>query len=355
MPTNAADAPRTAISDAPVGRWARAGCRAVIGRRGPARIPRRLVRRCSHHQPSMAPGADIALTATAPVPRPFQRTSGPCQCPAAPSGHGCGAGMHERARGRTSSRSSPASPWSRSAWSPSATAPSPGSRRRSFRAVNDLPGWLYPVVWPFQQLGALLLGPVVAVVALAPAPLPPRRRRLRRHRAEAGQRAGRQGGGQPRAPGHLDRPRRRAARRRPHGRRELRVGARRAGGRTRRRRHALPPGAVEGGAVGPRRCGHGRAGCTSAPTTPSTWCAAPRSASPSPERSTWRPRHAGTSPPEGRGGPPWREVSRARPVAPPVSPVAASRSPPSPWRWSRCRRAPGTTRRPTSPPRSTTT
>jgi osmoprotectant transport system substrate-binding protein len=35
-----------------------------------------------------------------------------------------------------------------------------------FRAVNDLPGWLYPAVWPLQQLGALVLGPVVAVVAL---------------------------------------------------------------------------------------------------------------------------------------------------------------------------------------------
>ena len=35
-----------------------------------------------------------------------------------------------------------------------------------FRAANDLPGWLYPAVWPFQQLGALLLGPVVALVAL---------------------------------------------------------------------------------------------------------------------------------------------------------------------------------------------
>lgn len=36
----------------------------------------------------------------------------------------------------------------------------------SFRALNDLPEWLYPAVWPFQQLGALVLGPVVAVVAV---------------------------------------------------------------------------------------------------------------------------------------------------------------------------------------------
>jgi osmoprotectant transport system substrate-binding protein len=34
------------------------------------------------------------------------------------------------------------------------------------RAANDLPGWLYPAVMPLQQLGALLLGPVVAVVAV---------------------------------------------------------------------------------------------------------------------------------------------------------------------------------------------
>ena len=35
-----------------------------------------------------------------------------------------------------------------------------------FRAANDLPGWMYPAMWPLQQLGALLLGPVVALVAL---------------------------------------------------------------------------------------------------------------------------------------------------------------------------------------------
>ncbi len=35
----------------------------------------------------------------------------------------------------------------------------------TFRAVNDLPGALYPVLWPFQQLGALAAGPLVAVVA----------------------------------------------------------------------------------------------------------------------------------------------------------------------------------------------
>jgi undecaprenyl-diphosphatase len=35
----------------------------------------------------------------------------------------------------------------------------------AFRAVNDLPGALYPVLWPFQQLGALVAGPVAAAVA----------------------------------------------------------------------------------------------------------------------------------------------------------------------------------------------
>jgi undecaprenyl-diphosphatase len=34
-----------------------------------------------------------------------------------------------------------------------------------FHAVNDLPGALYPVLWPFQQLGALVVGPVAAAVA----------------------------------------------------------------------------------------------------------------------------------------------------------------------------------------------
>jgi osmoprotectant transport system substrate-binding protein len=47
-----------------------------------------------------------------------------------------------------------------------------GAEEAAFRAVNDLPGWLYAVVWPLQQLGALVLGPVVAAVALV----------LRKHR-----------------------------------------------------------------------------------------------------------------------------------------------------------------------------
>jgi len=39
--------------------------------------------------------------------------------------------------------------------------------RRIFHAINDLPGALYPVLWPFQQLGVLIAGPIVALVALA--------------------------------------------------------------------------------------------------------------------------------------------------------------------------------------------
>ncbi len=42
-----------------------------------------------------------------------------------------------------------------------------GLERDAFRAVNDLPGALYPVLWPFQQLGALLVGPAVAIGAAA--------------------------------------------------------------------------------------------------------------------------------------------------------------------------------------------
>ncbi len=40
-----------------------------------------------------------------------------------------------------------------------------GPEEDLFRAINDLPGALYPVLWPFQQLGAILVGPPAAVVA----------------------------------------------------------------------------------------------------------------------------------------------------------------------------------------------
>jgi glycosyltransferase 2 family protein len=40
-----------------------------------------------------------------------------------------------------------------------------GVEEALFRAINDLPGVLYPVLWPFQQLGVILVGPAVALVA----------------------------------------------------------------------------------------------------------------------------------------------------------------------------------------------
>jgi membrane-associated phospholipid phosphatase len=43
-----------------------------------------------------------------------------------------------------------------------------GSTERSvFHAINDLPGWLYPVLWPFQQFGNLLVALVIGVVVAA--------------------------------------------------------------------------------------------------------------------------------------------------------------------------------------------
>ena len=41
----------------------------------------------------------------------------------------------------------------------------PRWERSMFRAVNDLPEFLYRPLWPFQQLGNLLVGPAVAIVA----------------------------------------------------------------------------------------------------------------------------------------------------------------------------------------------
>ena len=49
----------------------------------------------------------------------------------------------------------------------------PAAERSVFRVVNGLPDAIYPVLWPFQQLGALLVAPALAVVAAAL-----RRRRL---------------------------------------------------------------------------------------------------------------------------------------------------------------------------------
>ncbi len=41
----------------------------------------------------------------------------------------------------------------------------PQWERSVFHAVNNLPGILYRPLWPFQQLGALAAGPIVALVA----------------------------------------------------------------------------------------------------------------------------------------------------------------------------------------------
>lgn len=93
-----------------------------------------------------------------------------------------GSARHHDRHGRgTASTSSPPAPW----WSPDAAAVVGGLavvglgmlavragtvsavEESVFHAVNDLPDALYPAVWPLQQLGALVLGPVVALVALA--------------------------------------------------------------------------------------------------------------------------------------------------------------------------------------------
>jgi membrane-associated phospholipid phosphatase len=41
----------------------------------------------------------------------------------------------------------------------------PAWERSIFHAINDLPDALYRPLWPFQQLGALAVGPVAAIVA----------------------------------------------------------------------------------------------------------------------------------------------------------------------------------------------
>jgi glycosyltransferase 2 family protein len=41
----------------------------------------------------------------------------------------------------------------------------PAWERDVFDAVNGLPDWLYRPTWPLQQLGVLLIGPIVALVA----------------------------------------------------------------------------------------------------------------------------------------------------------------------------------------------
>ena len=134
-----------------------------------------------------------------------------------------------------------------------------------FRAVNDLPGWLEPVAWPFQQLGALFVGPIVAIVALALrryrlaiAALVVTAAKLLRERAVKAMR-------QPATAGDVDRPGHRGPRRRPPDGGELRVRARRPGRGLAVGDHAVPQGSLEAGAVGARRGRHGRAGLRRGP------------------------------------------------------------------------------------------
>ena len=42
----------------------------------------------------------------------------------------------------------------------------PAWERTTFEAINGLPGWLYPVLWPILQLGVVIWGPVLALVAV---------------------------------------------------------------------------------------------------------------------------------------------------------------------------------------------
>lgn len=41
----------------------------------------------------------------------------------------------------------------------------PAWERSLFHTINDMPSWLYRPLWPFQQAGNLVVGPVVAIVA----------------------------------------------------------------------------------------------------------------------------------------------------------------------------------------------
>jgi glycosyltransferase 2 family protein len=43
----------------------------------------------------------------------------------------------------------------------------PGWEESVFRGINGLPNWLYPIVWPGNLLGALVIVPIVAVLALS--------------------------------------------------------------------------------------------------------------------------------------------------------------------------------------------
>jgi membrane-associated phospholipid phosphatase len=41
------------------------------------------------------------------------------------------------------------------------------AERDVFHAINDLPGWLYPFLWPFQQFGNLFIAVVVGLIVAA--------------------------------------------------------------------------------------------------------------------------------------------------------------------------------------------
>jgi glycosyltransferase 2 family protein len=48
-----------------------------------------------------------------------------------------------------------------------ARRPTPKTEARLFRAINRLPGWAYPAIWPPMQYGTFGTVPVAAAVALA--------------------------------------------------------------------------------------------------------------------------------------------------------------------------------------------
>ena len=258
-PTNATATPTTATSEAPVGRCTgRGGRRSSDGRVGRL-ASGRFRGRGRLHDSSVGSRADIGLTAkrSAAGHRP-----GGCQDHVSAPAHD--PNMDVAARDPRSVRRDVIAIFAGLAvLALGMLAVRDGAvsdvEEASFRAVNDLPGWLYPLVWPFQQLGALVLGPVVALVALL----------LRRYRlaiaacivtllkllseravkaAVSRERPGTSIGSDIELRGDVHAERR-----------ELRVRARRARRRPRRRRHAVPARTLEDRALGPRRRGHGRA------------------------------------------------------------------------------------------------
>ena len=135
-----------------------------------------------------------------------------------------------------------------------------GAEKWFFHRINDLPGWLYGVAWPLQQIGALAVGLIVAIVALVM-----HRRRLAVAALlvtvlKLGVGAGSQGGREPAATRDVDRCGRDPAGRRAAGRRELRLRSRRARGRAGRGDRAVPARPMAPGAMGGRARRHDRSG-----------------------------------------------------------------------------------------------